>query len=294
MLQLHFKHYSLSHFLCHNLHVSVRKFKMKFWGKNIPFIKEHVFSFAFLDWVLHSHSLLQSSLLLHRAHLSSWGVLCLSCGTSLLVFLELDAPLCSPSSILLHRFFSSCGLLHGSKTMSLLNRLSALAQNQIIPHVTEPNCNVRTALLTTSETSILSVHVTEYFCLRAPWASLTSFAVVSSFWENGLHCLIWINVPDSPGPATTFFLQLRCHSLLPSHFGVDGLFLLLAVLASTGVSCRSGSRWLKLGLLMSWRAYVEKGSADNCKLRRGNKNPQNVGWMQIGTKHKLKIRRSHI
>ena len=78
----------------------------------------------------------------------------------LLAFLELEAPLCSPSSILLHRFFSSPRSPCMGQNNAFVSRLSASASVESNhSHVTEPNCNVRTALLTTSETSILSVHV---------------------------------------------------------------------------------------------------------------------------------------
>lgn len=124
----------------------------------------------------------------------------------LLAFLELDAPLCSPSSILLHRFFSSPRSPCMGQNNAFVNRLFALASVESNhSHVTEPNCNVRTALLTTSETSILSVHVR----ILLPQAPLgKSDPICSCFWfpcGDGLHCLMFNKCSTTQGSSYNIF-----------------------------------------------------------------------------------------
>lgn len=99
----------------------------------------------------------------------------------LLVFPEQGAPLCSPSSVLLHEFFSSLWSPCMGQNNVFVNRLSALASVESNhSSVTEPNCNVRTALLTTSETSVLSVHV-RILLPQAPLGKSDPICSFSSF-----------------------------------------------------------------------------------------------------------------
>lgn len=140
--------------------VSAENLQSKFWRKKYPFSIKSMLSSVLLSWLFWVHTVYcdrspYTGLIYHLE-----GPVFERLWNFLLVFLELDAPLCSPSSILLHRFFSSLWSPCMGQNNAFMNRLSALASVESNnSHVTEPNCNVRTALLTTSETSILSVHV---------------------------------------------------------------------------------------------------------------------------------------